>query len=222
MSDDINKISNDYKLEWQNDKYVDTITISKSYFEHLLNCLANQRFIGELQPNADSLSLEKIEYDNIQILNQKIIDKAWRQGMFFLRLNLQMKKAYEKMFEKMFEFLNNNIKFINYSIDNDIKKYPSDNNISFKWKQLVPQEIKMWMGLCCFSDGYKITIDCENEKYMHGFITIDDFNYTCKKRCFTPTMRHFLVDILKDIGIGTHLDHHNCLEQPIAIPIGNN
>lgn len=60
----------------------------------------------------------------------------------------------------------------------------------------------MWMRLCCFSN---VSIDCKNEKYTHGVVTIEDFDNICERRGFTPTMRNFLIDILKDIGIGEQL-----------------
>ena len=52
-----------YDKKWQG--YRDsTITISKNYFEHLLNCLANQKYTNELLEDHKK---------NIQ----KAIDKAW-------------------------------------------------------------------------------------------------------------------------------------------------
>ena len=60
------------------------IMIEESYFEHLLTCLANQKFIGEQPPNGDALAMGKSEYENIQAEHQKIIDEAWRKGMDIL------------------------------------------------------------------------------------------------------------------------------------------
>lgn len=53
-----------------------TIKIERSFFEHLLNCLCNQKFIRQI--NADAL---ECDYKKIQQENQQIIDKAWRDGM---------------------------------------------------------------------------------------------------------------------------------------------
>lgn len=57
-----------------------SITMSRDYFEHLLNCLANQKFIHEI--NADAT---ECDYKKIQKENQTIIDKAWTDGMNMLR-----------------------------------------------------------------------------------------------------------------------------------------
>lgn len=45
-----------------------TITISLDEYEHLLNCLCNQKFIHEQKPE-------------VQEEWQGIFDKAWMQGM---------------------------------------------------------------------------------------------------------------------------------------------
>ena len=194
-----------YQTKWQNTQYKDTITISKNYFEHLLNCLANQKFIGELPSNGDALALGKLEYENIQLSNQKAIDKAWREGMFLLGLNRTMEHTYKQMVEKYCEIWNKAIPFMQDSIIDDAKKYPEDKHIEFKWNHLIAQEIEMWMRLCCFSDGSNMIIDCKNEAYIHGVVTTGEFDSICSRRGFTPTMRNFLIDILKDIGIGEQL-----------------
>jgi len=53
-------------------KLKDGILISEDSFEHLLNCLDNQKFINDV--NADGLSLGKNHVKNIQKQNQKYID----------------------------------------------------------------------------------------------------------------------------------------------------
>jgi hypothetical protein len=178
-----------YNLEWQNSQCEDTITISKSYFEHLLNCLANQKFIDEL-----SIDMQKE--------NQGVIDRAWQEGMFIMSLDVQIKDTYKQMVEKYVEVWNKAIPFIKECISDDSKKYPNDVNVDFKWTELVPQEIEMWMRLCCYPDA---VVDCEKEKYMPGMVSLGDFNEISNRRGFTPTMRNFLIDILKDIGIGEQL-----------------
>ena len=59
-----------------------TITIDEDFFEHLLNCLANQKYINEI--NADALTCD---YKKIQKENQEIIDRAWNDGMKMLMDN---------------------------------------------------------------------------------------------------------------------------------------
>jgi len=60
------------------------ISIDVDFFEHLLNCLANQKFIGEPPPCGDAMALGKNKYNAIQKENQRIIDEAWNKGMEIL------------------------------------------------------------------------------------------------------------------------------------------
>jgi hypothetical protein len=55
------------------------IIISEDSFEHLLNCLDNQRFVGESPPNGDAMSMDKDAYDNVHVNIQKAIDDFNRQ-----------------------------------------------------------------------------------------------------------------------------------------------
>ena len=57
------------------------ITVDRNFFEHLLNCLANQKFIHEI--NADAL---ECDYKKVQKENQQAIDKAYRQGRDLLAI----------------------------------------------------------------------------------------------------------------------------------------
>jgi len=55
------------------------VVISEESFGHLLNCLANQKFIGEPPPCGDAIALGKKKYDAIQVENQKCIDDFYFQ-----------------------------------------------------------------------------------------------------------------------------------------------
>lgn len=59
-----------------------TVTIDIDYFEYLLNCLANQKFINDI--NADALDAD---YKKMQREYQEAIDKAWLEGMDLLASN---------------------------------------------------------------------------------------------------------------------------------------
>ena len=59
------------------------ITIDRDFFEHLLNCLANQKFINE-PPNADGIAMGEKLCKEEKKLNQETIDKTWNKGMFIL------------------------------------------------------------------------------------------------------------------------------------------
>ncbi|HJT55890.1 MAG TPA: hypothetical protein VJ761_05310 [Ktedonobacteraceae bacterium] len=58
------------------------ITLARDYFEHLLNCLANQKFIHDV--NADGLEDGIDEVKKTQAEMQRVIDQAWREGMDLL------------------------------------------------------------------------------------------------------------------------------------------
>lgn len=47
------------------------IVVTEDLFEHILNCLANQKYIGEMA-------------EEVQKEWQEIIDKAWNEGMSLL------------------------------------------------------------------------------------------------------------------------------------------
>lgn len=66
-------------------KVKDGILISEDSFEHLLNCLDNQKFIHDV--NADGLSLGINKVKNIQKQNQKCIDDFNRQCRELLNNN---------------------------------------------------------------------------------------------------------------------------------------
>lgn len=60
------------------------ILISEGSFQHLLNCLANQKFVGETPINGDSVAVGKEEYYRVQNAMQDAIDDFWKQGMDLL------------------------------------------------------------------------------------------------------------------------------------------
>ncbi len=60
------------------------IRIDQDFFEHLLNCLANQKYIGEAPPNGDALGMGQEKYQELHKSNQQIIDDAWNKGMSLL------------------------------------------------------------------------------------------------------------------------------------------
>jgi len=50
------------------------IIISEDSFEHLLNCLDNQKFVGETPPNGDAMAMDTDEYNNVHEHIQEAID----------------------------------------------------------------------------------------------------------------------------------------------------
>lgn len=61
------------------------VFISYDFLEHLLNCLAAQKFIGKGPPNGDAVSLGQEQFERIELQNQKVIDEAWLEGMRILK-----------------------------------------------------------------------------------------------------------------------------------------
>jgi hypothetical protein len=129
-----------YDIKWQRDD--DKIIISKGYFEHLLNCLANQKYIEELPPNGDALAEGEENYRNIQEENQMAIDKAWREGMFILSLNHRSKEEYNKIW----------LKYCGYcGAQNDFSEWPNMSPPKIleeqykKWKmKRIDEEYEEW------------------------------------------------------------------------------
>ncbi len=197
----MNKI---YDNEWQRND--GTITIKKDFFEHLLNCLANQKFIDEPPSNGDAIAMEEEEYNKVQREGQEAIDKAWRQGMFIMSLEYKMNEEYQKKIHAHVDLWNESIPEIMKNRDDDIREFSGDSNIAFKWQHLVDQEIVMWIRLCCFSQS---TIDVENERYEIGQVEQKDFDGIVERRGFTPKMISFLLKTLKYIGIGNNLKTEN-------------
>lgn len=55
------------------------IIIEQKSFEHLLNCLDNQKYVGELPPCGDGLAMDRADLDSIHAANQAAIDDFNRQ-----------------------------------------------------------------------------------------------------------------------------------------------
>jgi hypothetical protein len=70
-----------YCPEHNNLNKSDKVLIDRDYLEHLLACLANQKFINSI--NADALS-DDTDIDVIRLQSQRIIDQAWCKGMDLL------------------------------------------------------------------------------------------------------------------------------------------
>lgn len=58
------------------------IVLDRDYFEHLLNCLASQKFLYHV--NADGMSEGEEKVKQMQAEAQQAIDAAWRKGMDML------------------------------------------------------------------------------------------------------------------------------------------
>lgn len=56
-----------------------TITLPERDFEHLLACLANQKFIHDVNADGISMGIKKVR--SIQQENQACIDKAYHKEM---------------------------------------------------------------------------------------------------------------------------------------------
>lgn len=60
----------------------DKIMVDADFFEHLLNCLANQKYIGDF--NADAIEMGEEAYKSTVKSTQAKIDEAWIKGMEIL------------------------------------------------------------------------------------------------------------------------------------------
>lgn len=75
----------------------------------------------------------------------------------------------------------------------DIKDFPDDKNIDFKWVHLLHQEVWMWVDLCCGNIA------------EYSQVPLDEFNFIVERRGFTPRITKTLSDVLIAIGIGEEL-----------------
>ena len=62
----------------------DNVVISQQSFNYLLACLANQKYVGELPINGDSIADGKESYDATQREIQESIDNFYHQCMDLL------------------------------------------------------------------------------------------------------------------------------------------
>jgi len=62
----------------------DRISLSLDSWEHVMNCLANQKFVGEAPPCGDAMAMDPENYRKVQEETQAVIDECWTQGMEFL------------------------------------------------------------------------------------------------------------------------------------------
>ena len=182
LRDKPQRVETIYNVKLNNRDDESVVTISKNYFDHLLNCLANQKYLHEQSP-ADRKN------------GQEVIDKAWRSGMFIMSLKHRIDGMCKQMVEKYCDFWNASLNSIQLWIDEDTN---TDEYAKFKWIHLIPQEIEMWIRICCHSG---CTVDCEREEYKVGMISERDFLYIVNIRGFNEHMIRFLSDILNHIGI---------------------
>lgn len=63
------------------------VVIPVGKFEHILNCLANLKFVGETAPCGEAMEMPEDEYRLIQKETQRAIDDCYRQGMELLSVS---------------------------------------------------------------------------------------------------------------------------------------
>lgn len=191
----------------------EVITVKKGFLEHLLNCLANQKFMNEYPPNGDALDMGKDAYLEVHRENQKAIDKAWNQGMFMLQISSAKKSMMEELYNRAVAIWNANVTNINKYIEDENKDTEEEDDKltnGFKWNQLVWQEIWMWTELATHSDAF---IDYENCKILCGQVKKEDFTDICERRGFNDNQVRFLRNTLKEIGIGEELHEFTSKEK---------
>lgn len=186
----------------QKDIDKETLTIGRDFFEHLLNCLASQKFVGEGPQNGDSLSVGKESYDKTQEEMQRCIDKAYHLGRFILSLESKAETFRKELREKYIEILG--ITNIDEFIENDKKLFPNDENIHFKWVQIVGQEILMWIDLNTTHHS-NAKVDFDKMTMEKAQVSVESFHYITVRRGFTPKMIEFTRNVLIELGIGERL-----------------
>lgn len=154
-----------------------TIEIGADFFEHLLNCMANQKYLGSQLPE-DAAK------------NQKVIDEAWREGMDMINPIIQKKSIAQEALEKFNKKLNEDLPLIAKKIKDvmDDKKYPKDyvKKYALKWT-LVRQECEMY---CLIAEP----------------VDKDEFGLLCERRGLTKNMRDYIIEMMKYVGLGDNFE----------------
>lgn len=99
----------------------------------------------------------------------------------------------QKLLNKYIEYWNSKITCLQSHFDNDKIEFKNDENLEFKWTQLIQQEIMMYISLCSENNSE------DNQ------VQLEDFNILIKRRGFTPRMINTLKEVLVNIGIGNDL-----------------
>lgn len=104
------------------------IEVDINFFEHLLNCMLNQKFLHEQ-------SKEERER------NQRVIDEALQKGMDLIQPIIQKNQTSQLAIDRYIKKWNEDIYFI-------LKKIQaSELDDIFKWDHLVKQECEMYCVL---------------------------------------------------------------------------
>ncbi len=154
-----------------------TIEIDAEFFEHLLNCMANQKYIGSQLPEK---AAEK----------QKIIDEAWRKGMDILNPIVKTKDKAEDALKKFNKKLHKDLPLITKKIKDvmDDNKYPKDYVTEYAMK---------WTS---------VRQDCEMYCLIAESVDKEEFEKLCEDRSYTRNMRDYIIEVLKHVGLGDNLE----------------
>ena len=139
----------------------DKVELEVGYFSHLLNCLANQKYLLEMPP-ADRIN------------GQMVIDEAWNKGMAMISPILQKNAKAERASALGQQKWMSDIDKIKRYCELDEKVYPQDSHIVFKWSQLVWQEVWMYGSLGEKIDPAEFHVLCERRGFtprMSGYLS---------------------------------------------------
>ena len=108
------------------------IIITEDSFEMLLACLDNQKFVGELPQNGDSLAEGKENYESTQQQIQKTIDEFNRECRKILHQKLIFEKTEDDYYiSKKFEYQKTSLKWTTDDVNKVKELFKSE---SFKYK----------------------------------------------------------------------------------------
>jgi len=162
-----------------------TIEIDENFFEHLLNCMDNQKFMP-----VNNLSQAEKE-------TQEIIDKASRQARNIWLKETRREALRTELFNKWATKWKEDIPkieaFIKYESEQNEEK-----NYLFVWGQIVVQEIEMFILLSTFEAKY----DIDSGKFTLKQVDQSSFDYIIKHKQLEKDQRLYILETLKKIGIG--------------------
>ena len=151
------------------------IRVSVDYFEHLLNCLAQQKYIHEQESYCEALreSPEKIEE------NQKIIDEAWRTGMDIIRPVIKQNNLSKYAIQRFNEKWEKDLPRISTSFGMGDK---IDKDKFLLWG-FVRQELEM---LCLIGEQ----------------VSFDELAELCERKKLDLEMKSYIIETLEFVGLG--------------------
>jgi len=153
------------------------VRIDIDFLNSILECLKKQRELLN-----DISSSEKSD----EFIKE--IDSILKEGLRILKPIQDKNELSQKSFDKLIQKWNEDISSgkMKSLVKESKNLKPEDDNIEFKWVQLVWQELRMWSSI-------------------GEIVEFNDFADICFVRGFDKIMQHYMVETLKYMGLNKNL-----------------